>query len=179
LQDGKNAITYSNGENSLIILSFLQENADGSVKFKVEMPQTDLSKFEGKGKVEIEEGFRRYLYFDKVEEKTTAYVISSSKKIKKINPRKIVDGKYGKPIETPTQFVKTELPKNLGFEQYVYVCYKDSNGLSSVKEYHIAGIKDVKLSTVITVSVTVGVVIPTLLGAIIKIKKKLRGKKDE
>lgn len=174
-QDDKNAITYSDGKNSLITVTYLQENADGSVKIKVEMPEEQT--VNAGGKIDIEEGYRNYLYFDKVSPDTTAYIVCLDKKIKNIDGQKLIDGKYGKPRVVSTEFLRTELPKSGGFEKFYYVCYKEKDGKLTTKEYYISGIKNIKLSSILIMSICVGVLIPSALASAIKIRKNLRRKK--
>lgn len=179
LEDGKNAITYSSGENSLIKITYLTENADGSVKFKVEMPTVEISNTLLKEEIKAKEGNRHDLVFDRAKREATAFIVCADKRIKNPSAKKLIDGKYGKVIRTSTQFVSARLPKYNGFERYVYLCYKDGDTVSAVKEFYIEGIKNVKLSTLIIISVSVGIVVPTVVGAVIKKTKKKKEKNNE
>ena len=121
------------------------------------------------------------LTFDSDHYGKTAYVLYSEKRI--LNPKA---EKLAKPkvngnnvIKLRTEFLQTTLPKFDGFEKFVYVFYGDENGFTTVKEYKIAGIKNLNATAVIVIAIGVGVVLPTGTLYIIKRISKRRNKNEK
>ncbi len=154
-----NAITYSDGKNSKITVTYGGKTADGKIKFSVDIPawSGDVSS----EKIVPLTGGRNLLYFDRRNENCTAYVVCSNKEIKNPTASKLISGKYGEPIVLNTAFLKADLPKADGYEKYVYVCYKDGENVSKVTSHYIAGVKNIPIAVIIIIALAVGVIVPT------------------
>lgn len=171
-----NAITYSDGTNSKITVEFLGKTKNGEIKIKVDLPQNgSLPQVEEK--LLAKSGNRHVLTFDGNHYGKTAYVLYSNKKI--INPKaeKLAEGKLSYPVmKIDTGHLQTTLPKFDGLEKFIYVFYGDENGFTTVKEYHVAGIKNVNLTVILVVALILGVVLPTAILYIKTIISKWRKK---
>ncbi|MBR2336500.1 MAG: hypothetical protein IKA61_00950 [Clostridia bacterium] len=174
-----NVILNSDGTNSGIYVEYLGKNADGTARIRVEIPSIQAVAPSGKAGLAVEVGNRNSVYFGDVSEAKTAYVYYSSKPIKNATPDKLLKSKKGELIKTHTSFLKVTLPKPDGIEKYVYVFYQEDGGYSSVTEYKIKGVKDVKLSTVLFIAIGVGIIVPSALLTLISRNSKKRSKKDE
>lgn len=171
-----NAISYSDGTNSKITVTYGGKTADGKVKFSVDIP-------DWKGEISSEKivsltGGRNLLYFDRRSENCTAYVVYRDKKIANPSASKLISGKYGEPIVLNTTFLKADLPKADGYEKYVYVCYKEGENLSKVTSHYIAGVKNIPFVIIIIIALAVGVIVPTAVLKGVKFISKKRYKNE-
>ena len=175
-----NAITYSDGTNSKITVEYLGSTTNGGVKVKIGLPEIKFATKINEGIV-AKNGNRHVLTFDSDHYGKTAYVLYSEKRI--LNPKA---EKLAKPrvngnnvIKLRTEFLQTTLPKFDGIEKFVYVFYGDENGFTTVKEYKIAGIKNLNATAVIVIAIGVGVVLPTGTLYIIKRISKRRNEDEK
>ena len=175
-----NVIPHSDEDetNSKIYVEYLGVNEDGTVKIRIELPEEDIVIPKDRVGVALESGSRRTVYFDRVSKDCKAYVFVSEKSIKRPTADKLLKSKKGELISTYTKFLKTTIPQTYGFERYVYVFYQDANGYSNVYEYHIKGIKNLDLKTVLIFAVAVGIVIPTVALRLLTKSGKKKEKKD-
>ena len=169
-----NTIFCSDGENSQIVVTYLEKTENGDVKIKVDIPEKQIVIPAEKVGLVQETGLRRSLYFDRADEDYTAYVYYTTRRIKNPTPKKILKDKKGELFKLNTLFLKARLPSDDGYEKYVYVFYEDENGYSSVFEYKIQGVKNIKVSTIILIGVGVGLLPTVLLTVVKKIKAKRR-----
>lgn len=168
-----NVIFNSDQTNSNIYVEFLSVSQDGKAKIKVEIPDDKIDVPREKIGLELQEGNRYAVYFDRVDSKTKAYVYHSDKRVKNPTAEKLLNSKKGELIYSHTTFLKATLPHTHGLEKYVYVFYEYENGYSEVTEYKIQGIKNLKISAVLIFAVGMGIFFPTVaLRLISKISKK-------
>ena len=169
-----NAITYSDGTNTKITVEVLQKTADGGIKIRVKLPESQpISSKEG---ISLESGNRHVLTFNGEHYGKTAYVLYSDKKIYNPKAEKIASGKHGEVIKVSTAFLQTSLPRFDSFEKYVYVFYEDGGVFTPVLEHKIKGIKNVNLTFVLVVAIVVGFLLPSLVLYLIRKKSNKESK---
>lgn len=174
----KNAITYSSGKNTGVIVEFLSKT-NGVAKIKITLPEVDYSSIlQREGLVESVAN-RRSLWFGKRGEDTLAYVLYTDKKLSNPTPENLIGGKYGDVKIYQTAMLKVDLPKFDGYEKHVYLCYKTGDELSEVKTFRIAGIKNVNIVFVGVVAGILGIGLPTAFFLIVKkLSSGVKTKKD-
>ncbi|MBQ7373635.1 MAG: hypothetical protein IJW64_03640 [Clostridia bacterium] len=172
-----NAITYSDGTNSKITVEYLGATENGGIKVKIGLPEIKFATKINEGIV-AKNGNRHVLTFDSDHYGKTAYVLYSEKRILNPKAEKLAKPKVnGKNVvKLRTEFLQTTLPKFDGIEKYVYVFYGDENGFTAVKEYKIAGIKNLNVTAVIVIAIGVGVALPT--GTLYIIKRISKRRKE-
>ena len=95
------------------------------------------------------------------------------------NVKNLLSGKYGEVKVYGTAFLEIDLPKYTGYERFVYYCYCENGEFSKVKTIQLKGIKNISITTVIIISIAVGVLVPTVASGILKIKNSKRRETDE
>lgn len=173
----KNAITYSDGQNSGITVEYLGKNSDGSVNVRVDIPPQSQRESIAQS-LTARVGNYHTLYFDG-NKRGNAHIVVCENKIRRAKAQKLVEGKYGKVITVSTDLLKYDLARFGGYERYVYLCYEDENGLSAVSEYHVKGIKNVNIITVVIVAGVVGFLLPSAVIKGLTVIKKRRSEKHE
>lgn len=163
----KNAITYSNGKNTGVIVEFLSKT-NGVAKIKITLPEVDYSSISQREGLVDGVANRRSLWFGKRGEDTLAYLLYTDKKLSNPTPENLISGQYGEVKIYQTAMLKVDLPKFDGYEKHVYLCYKTGDELSEVKTFRIAGIKNVNIVFVGVVAGVLGIGLPTAFFLIVK-----------
>ena len=175
-----NVILNSDGTNSGIKVTYLGKNSNGTVKVKIDLPQEKVVIPAEKTGLKAEIGNRHSIYFDRADSGCDAYVFYSTKAIKNPTVEKLLNSEKGELIVVNTTFLKATLPNTKGFERYVYVFYKDVNGYSKITEYKIQGIKNINAGKVVLIAVGIGIIVPSVLLAVItRLSKRRHSKNNE
>lgn len=117
------AITYSDGTETGVIVSFKRRNSDGSATFEINFDCNAevLAEVDYRGIIKDETGIfaRFYAPLDG----RNIYVLEADKPLSSHTPEDIVNGKFGEPTVTPAAFMRARLS---GEKNYVYVVYEEN-----------------------------------------------------
>lgn len=159
------AISYSDGTDSGVKVSFVRRNADGSATFDIT--------FDYDEKVAAEVDYQGVSYdkagnfvgFYAPFSDKNVYVLEADKKLPKHSPEDVVNGKYGEAKKTPAAFMRTRLTEG---KKYVYVVYEKDGSLKEEAYALGASEKDVvKTAVILSAAIFGGGVVVFVLALLI------------
>lgn len=135
----KNAVAYSDGTNSGIIVEFKSKRSDGSVLFSLTIPtedEKDPTEVDYRD-ISYDKAGRLILKFYKPLQDGDAYILRTDERLKNPKGYDVASGKYGEPLVVPKAFMRAEIE---GEGKFVYVCYGDGGGYTAVETYLLGAV---------------------------------------
>ena len=118
-------VRYSDGDDAGVKIEFASRNDDGSATFSITFNQNT----EVPAEVDYLGIFREksgiYAEFDSPLFGGNVYVLETDKRLSSHSAEDIVNGKFGKPSQTPIAFMRAEIS---GEKRFVYVVYEKDGG---------------------------------------------------
>ena len=117
------AITYSDGTETGVTVSFKRRNSDGSATFEINFDcnAEAPAEVDYRGIIKDETGI--YAFFKAPLDGRNVYVLERDKPLSSHTPDDIANGKFGKPSVTPAAFMRARIT---GEKNYVYVVYEEN-----------------------------------------------------
>lgn len=131
------AITYSDGTETGVTVSFKGRNADGSASFEInfDYKAEPPAEVDYRGILKDETGM--FAFVDSPLYGGNVYVLETDKPLAAHTPEDIVNGKFGNPKVTPMAFMRAKVS---GEKNYVYVVYEENGNY--VEKAHVLTSKD-------------------------------------
>ncbi len=148
-KNASGAITYSDGTETGVIVSFKRRNSDGSATFEIKFDYDEEvpAEVDYRGILKDETGI--FASFHSPLDGRNIYVLEADKPLSSHTPEDIVNGKFGEPAVTPAAFMRARIS---GKKNYVYVVYEE-NGKFVEKTHVLASPDDKAALKIVLVSV--------------------------
>ena len=167
------AISYSDGTDSGVTVSFTGRNPDGSATFDINFDYNENVAAEVDYRGILTDKAGNFVGFYAPFSKGNVYVLETDKKLSRHSPEDIANGKYRAATKTPSAFMRARLARG---GKYVYVVY-ENNGVFEEKAYALgASGNDIAKTAVITSAAIFGGGVAVFVAAAI-IAKKIGSKK--